>query len=236
MPPVRAEATLWSRSDSIEPLSEAPAYLREQLITYIGNKRSLLHTLESAIRRIRTRLGKDKLRTLDAFSGSGIVSRFLKQYSSLLISNDLETFARVIRHWDSFRQQASPLTWMVQISTNWCLNRLRDHKGHVRKHDERRQEIVGDGVTRTDVVGTLDAGRLRELLADEDEETQRIVVHLYFDDLTREETAKLVGISVPTLRKRHDAFLKRARRALGAAAVPAAALFLLFLSYGLVHG
>ena len=147
-----------------------------------------------------------------------------------------ETFARVIRHWDSFRQQASPLTWMVQISTNWCLNRLRDHKGHVRKHDERRQEIVGDGVTRTDVVGTLDAGRLRELLADEDEETQRIVVHLYFDDLTREETAKLVGISVPTLRKRHDAFLKRARRALGAAAVPAAALFLLFLSYGLVHG
>jgi RNA polymerase sigma-70 factor (ECF subfamily) len=139
-----------------------------------------------------------------------------------------ETFARVLRSWDSFQQQSSPLTWMYQISTNYSLNRLRDRRGHARKHEERRDRIVlrehadaveGDG---------LDAAAIRGLLADVDDETRRIVIHLFFDDMTREEAAVHVGISVPTLRKRLDAFYKRARRSFGV--VPAALLALVFLS------
>lgn len=125
-----------------------------------------------------------------------------------------ETFARVIRSWDTFRQQSSPLTWIVQISTNYCLNRLRDERGHARKHDQRRHDLVAAPAPPDSGRG-VDAGRLRALLADEDDETRRILIHLYFDDLTREDAARLVGISVPTLRKRHEAFLRRARRALG---------------------
>lgn len=140
-----------------------------------------------------------------------------------------ETFARVILHWDTFRRQSSPLTWMVQISTNYCLNRLRDRRAHARKHDHRKADIVGDGITRSDAHGRIDASRLRALLVDEDEETQRIILYLYFDDLTREDAARMVGISVPTLRKRHDLFLKRARRALRLAAPPLAALAVLTL-------
>lgn len=139
-----------------------------------------------------------------------------------------ETFARVVRHWDAFRGQASPLTWMYQISTNWCLNRLRDRKGHARKHEDHAEEIVG-AVATAPAEGGFDAEVLRELLADEDDETRRIVVHLFFDDMTREETAAQVGLSVPTLRKRLDAFLKRARRTLGVTALPAAGALLLLL-------
>lgn len=141
-----------------------------------------------------------------------------------------ETFARVVRHWDTFRGQASPLTWMYQISTNWCLNRLRDRKGHARKHEDHAEEIVG-AVATAPAEGGFDTGVLRELLAEEDEETRRIVVHLFFDEMTREEAAAHVGISVPTLRKRLDAFFKRARRAFGVTALPAAgALLVLFLA------
>jgi len=147
-----------------------------------------------------------------------------------------ETFARVIRNWDSFRQQSSPLTWMIQISTNYCLNRIRDQRGHAKKHDQRRFDIVGDGHTRADLGGPVDAERLRALLVDEDDETRQIIVHLYFDDLTREDTARLVGISVPTLRKRHELFLKRARRLLGVSPLPAAVLALLLLLLQGVHG
>jgi hypothetical protein len=34
---------------------------------------------------------------------------------------------------------------MYQISTNYCLNRLRDRKGHAQKQVDRREAIVGDG-------------------------------------------------------------------------------------------
>lgn len=75
---------------------ENPRYLSDQLITYIGNKRSLLPFMGKAFAQVQERLGKKKLTTFDVFSGSGIVSRYLKQYSSHLISNDLEEYARII--------------------------------------------------------------------------------------------------------------------------------------------
>ncbi|MFN7146242.1 MAG: RNA polymerase sigma factor [Myxococcota bacterium] len=139
-----------------------------------------------------------------------------------------ETFARVLRHWDDFQGQASPLTWMYQISTNYCLNRLRDRKGHARKHEERRDRIVGDGFTPAHDGAGLDDATVRALLEDADDETRRIVLHLFFDDMTREEAAARVGVSVPTLRKRLEAFFKRARRTLGVA-LPAAVLLLTLL-------
>jgi adenine-specific DNA-methyltransferase len=74
---------------------EAPEYLREQLITYIGNKRSLLPFIGEAIRKVQEITGTKRLRILDLFSGTGIVARYLKQFSKSLFVNDLETYSRV---------------------------------------------------------------------------------------------------------------------------------------------
>ena len=41
-------------------------------------------------------LNKEKISTCDLFSGSGIVSRLLKQHSSFLIANDLEAYSEMI--------------------------------------------------------------------------------------------------------------------------------------------
>lgn len=79
-----------------DPLAEDPDYLSRQLITCIGNKRALLGHIGAAVERVKRRLGKDRLRVFDAFSGSGVVSRFLKAHASLLVSNDLEDYAAVI--------------------------------------------------------------------------------------------------------------------------------------------
>jgi adenine-specific DNA-methyltransferase len=76
--------------------AEDPAYLTRQLITYLGNKRTLLGPISAAVGRVKESLGKDRLRILDAFSGSGVVSRFFKAHASTLASNDLEDFAAVI--------------------------------------------------------------------------------------------------------------------------------------------
>lgn len=91
-----SDQTLWQADGVSEAIVEDERFLTDQLITYIGNKRSLLHTIDEALKRVRKRLGKDKLRVLDAFAGSGVVSRFLKQYAKLLVSNDIEQYAKVI--------------------------------------------------------------------------------------------------------------------------------------------
>jgi adenine-specific DNA-methyltransferase len=77
-------------------LQENEAYLTQQLITYLGNKRALLHFIGCGIEKIKKRLHKDKLIMFDVFSGSGIVARYFKQFSSLLAVNDLEKYSALI--------------------------------------------------------------------------------------------------------------------------------------------
>mgnify|MGYP001796784050 CR=1 FL=1 len=36
-----------------------------------------------------------------------------------------EVFVRVVRGYDAFRKDASPVTWLYRITTNYCLNVLR---------------------------------------------------------------------------------------------------------------
>ncbi|MGO9666964.1 MAG: DNA adenine methylase [Polyangia bacterium] len=82
--------SLWPTSDE-----EDPDYLARQLLTYLGNKRSILAPIGRAVEQVKKRLGKSKLHVLDAFAGSGVVSRYLKRHASLLVSNDFEDYAAV---------------------------------------------------------------------------------------------------------------------------------------------
>jgi len=77
-------------------LSENEDYLTQQIITYIGNKRSLLKFIAKGVDVVRKKLNKEKLNMFDVFSGSGIVSRHFKQYAETLLVNDLEKYAKVI--------------------------------------------------------------------------------------------------------------------------------------------
>ncbi|HEY4332431.1 MAG TPA: DNA adenine methylase [Ilumatobacteraceae bacterium] len=77
-------------------MSESPDYLTRQLITCLGNKRALLGPIDAAVATVKERLGTDRLRILDGFSGSGVVSRLFKQHASSLVVNDLEAYARVV--------------------------------------------------------------------------------------------------------------------------------------------
>ena len=77
-------------------MTENPAFLTTQLITYLGNKRSLIGYIENEVKQIAELLHKDKLVCADLFSGSGVVARLLKGYSSKLFVNDLENYSAVI--------------------------------------------------------------------------------------------------------------------------------------------
>jgi adenine-specific DNA-methyltransferase len=91
------------------PIEEASDYLSRQLVTYIGNKRALLALIESAVQTVRERTGRERLRMLDAFSGSGVVSRMFKRYSAELIANDSEDYAREISRCYLANRGTAPL-------------------------------------------------------------------------------------------------------------------------------
>lgn len=82
-------------------------YLKDQLISYLGNKRSLIKIIErDHILPIKEMyLKKDKVTTLDLFSGSGVVSRMLKKHSDLIYTNDLEQYCTVINQCFLVNQQ-----------------------------------------------------------------------------------------------------------------------------------
>lgn len=75
---------------------ESREYLTNQIITYLGNKRTLLGFIGTAINKVCDDLGKDKIDIADVFSGSGVVSRYFKQYAHTLYVNDLEDYCQTI--------------------------------------------------------------------------------------------------------------------------------------------
>jgi adenine-specific DNA-methyltransferase len=71
-------------------------YLTTQIITYMGNKRKLLHKIEDIITDLETREGGRKLTIGDGFSGSGIVSRLFKLRAQKLFTNDISDYSNTL--------------------------------------------------------------------------------------------------------------------------------------------
>lgn len=70
------------------------AYLDEQLITYLGNKRSLLSMIGAGLTEIEKEQPINSI--IDIFSGSGVVSRFFKTKGYHVIANDQEQYSYII--------------------------------------------------------------------------------------------------------------------------------------------
>lgn len=81
------------------PDGENEAFLSLQILTYLGNKRKLLHFIGTGIQKVQLQPGRSKLSIFDVFSGSGIVVRYFKQFSRLLPVNDLEKYSAVMNQY-----------------------------------------------------------------------------------------------------------------------------------------
>lgn len=76
--------------------TESEEFLKTQLITYIGNKRSLLPFIETGIRFAKGKLSRERIDFLDLFSGSGVVARMARQHSRTVHCNDIELYSHVV--------------------------------------------------------------------------------------------------------------------------------------------
>ncbi|MFH1809926.1 MAG: sigma-70 family RNA polymerase sigma factor [Pseudomonadota bacterium] len=124
-----------------------------------------------------------------------------------------DVFIKVLGNLEGFRGQASRLTWITRIATNHCLNILRARKARWKtdllqlgKVAEQTRDDEHSQIERLDL--------LRALLARCDRQVQELAVYYFVDEMTQEEIAQAVGLSVPTVRKRLRGFLRTARREL----------------------
>ena len=111
-----------------------------------------------------------------------------------------DVFVEVLRRHDTLTVTA-PAALFMRVATNVCLNRLRSAR--------RRKEDLGDGVI-LDIAAALPDGESRSvarrvltrIFGDESESTFEIAVMHYVDQMTLEEVAREVGLSVSGVRKR----------------------------------
>jgi RNA polymerase sigma-70 factor, ECF subfamily len=118
-----------------------------------------------------------------------------------------DVFAKALEHYDGFRAEASPLTWLMKIATHHCLNLLRGERAGWRDRfasAERQRGEVEETAQGPQAFELRD--EVRKLLSRCDLETQAAAIHYHVDEMTLEEVAALLRRSVPTVRKRLEEF------------------------------
>jgi RNA polymerase sigma-70 factor (ECF subfamily) len=131
-----------------------------------------------------------------------------------------EVFVRVIAAMAEFRGQSQPSTWLYRITTNLCLNRIRDGK---RRRDRLAEVAQAGGPFPAGAAPSPEARTaLRGLLAQVPEDLAQVAVYYYVDEMDQAEIAAVLGVSRRTIGYRLDRFREVAQDRLGDIAAPAA--------------
>jgi RNA polymerase sigma-70 factor (ECF subfamily) len=117
-----------------------------------------------------------------------------------------DTFVQLLRHQERLTDHG-PSSLLYRIATNTCLNALRSRK---RRPQSGREELLMEIATLDDHEDrSVTRAFLDDLFSREQESTRTIAVLHYVDNLTLEETAAEVGLSVSGVRKRLRTLKKR---------------------------
>ena len=154
------------------------------------------------------------LRELYATYGGSVYSRCQYLLGDKTKAEDAmqDVFAKALGHWQDFRNEASPQTWLIKIATHHCLNVLRAERAPWHQRFARETRARGDGHGGPQLFEDRDAAR--KLLAELDLETQQAAIHYFVDEMTLDVVAAAIGRSVPTVRKRLRAVAAAAGREL----------------------
>lgn len=121
-----------------------------------------------------------------------------------------DAFIRAHRYRRTYRG-GSPLAWLARIADRVCFDQLK----------KRRLDVPTDSMSALFVIEdeggapTLEVqDAVTKLLARASKREQQVVMCRYFDELSLEETAALLGVNERTVRRALDRFLSRAHKRL----------------------
>lgn len=106
-----------------------------------------------------------------------------------------EVFVRAMNHLDSWQGRGQVTTWLYRITTNYCLNKIRDGK--------RRRELIDEKVA-PEVINrprsASDMALVRVLLARApDGRWADAALCVYVDGMSHEEAAEVLEVSKRTV-------------------------------------
>ena len=112
-----------------------------------------------------------------------------------------DVFVRALGARAEFEHAASPVAWLCKVTTNHCLNRLRDL--------ERRRELLAERPPPAEeAIPPSAEPRLdvSDLLARLPPELAEIAVYYYVDQLNQDEIAEILGVARRTVGHRLEQF------------------------------
>lgn len=121
-----------------------------------------------------------------------------------------EVFVKALERIESFREDASVTTWLYRLTTNHCLNRLRNANRRAELWREHGQApwTVPCGLADQDTVTFL-----RQFWRQLDDEHVAIGLHYFVDGMSHAEVARVVGCSPRTVGNRIARLRSLAREA-----------------------
>ena len=142
-----------------------------------------------------------KLRAFYERYGRVVVGRARVLLGDSDAANDVlqEVLMRVMSAEAHILEEPSPTGWLYRVTTNLCLNRLRDER--------RRNQLLEARGRETDALPVVLAGPetralVRQILSRMPEEMQEVALYRYVDEMTHDEIAALTGVSPRTVGNR----------------------------------
>ena len=118
-----------------------------------------------------------------------------------------EVFLRALKAGESFEGRSRVSTWLYSITTNYCLNLLRNEN----RRRELWQEHGPKGLQATHEAPE-ELMLMRTLLTEADEDQAQAAVYVYIDGMSQNEAAELLGVSRRTVGNLLDRFNAWARK------------------------
>lgn len=125
-----------------------------------------------------------------------------------------EVFIRAFQSAEKFQERSRVSTWLYRITTNYCLNRIRDEKQRAALLE---QHLAGEPEPIRGAPDDVDLVLLRRLLSEADEDEARAAICVYVDGMSHDEAAQVLEVSRRTIGNMLERFNKWARARLGAA-------------------
>ena len=115
-----------------------------------------------------------------------------------------ETFIRIFRAMDDFRQESSLTTWVYRIATNECIRFLNRKKEQAVSTEEVHDELMSKLMASeyVDYDNAMEVKFQQAILSLP--EKQRLVFNLrYYDELKYEEISRITDTKVETLKSNY---------------------------------
>lgn len=154
----------------------------------------------------------ERVSTLYRKFGTAIYSRCRRLLKDDALAEDAtqEVFVRVLKHIESAPDDATALAWIYRISTNYCLNQIRDRSRQA--EPTAPDEMPESEHNASPEVDLLDRETALKLIRRAPEKLQEVAVLYYVDGLEQEQVANTLGISRRTVINRLQEFVDRSKK------------------------